>query len=100
MASAQTWAKRVAAWRVSGEAADTFSAGRGFSPSTLRWWASRLGRDARGLVRVVTPSAPKVVPRDATIDLEVGGVRVVVRAGFDRALLRDVLDVLRETRTS
>jgi hypothetical protein len=35
MASAETWAKRVSAWRASGETADEFAAGRGFAGGTL-----------------------------------------------------------------
>ncbi len=98
MASSETWAKRITAWRASGQTAAAFAAGRGFAGSTLRWWASHLGR-RRGaaLVRVVPAVA---VPRDAAIELEIGGVRVVVRAGFDRVLLREVLDVLRERSAS
>lgn len=95
MASAETWAKRVAAWRASGETADTFAAGRGFAGSTLRWWASQLGRRAPAIVRVV----PAVeVARDSSIEIEVGGVRVVVRRGFDRTLLVELLEVLREQK--
>ncbi len=94
MADAKTWAKRVAAWRASGETAAEFSSRGGFAPSTLRWWRSRLGRRDAGFVRVVTaPKQPATVP-DA-IELDVGGVRVLVRAGFDRIALTDVLDVLR-----
>src|SRR4051812_33759852 len=40
----ETWAKRVDAWRASGETADVFAHGKGYEGSTLRWWSSRLGR--------------------------------------------------------
>ena len=94
MADAKTWAQRVRAWRASGETASVFSTRGGFAPSTLRWWASRLGRREAGFVRVVrAPEVPAAV-RDG-IELEVGGVRVRVRAGFDRAALTEVLEVLR-----
>lgn len=92
MASSETWAKRVAEWRASGQSAGDFSAGRGFAGSTLRWWASQLGRRTPAIVQVVR-TAPA---RDATLELAVGEVRVLVRAGFDRALLAEVLDVLRQ----
>ena len=96
MASSEIWAKRVAAWRASGQTADEYAAGRGFAGSTLRWWASHLGRRTPAIVQVVraTPA------RDAAIELAVGDVRVLVRAGFDRALLAEVLDVLREKAAS
>lgn len=98
MASASTWAKRVSAWRASGQTAAAFAAGRGFAGSTLKWWASHLGRRSPELVRVVTtrPPAPGSARAStgASVELEVGGVRVCVRSGFDRALLGEVLDVL------
>ena len=99
MADAKTWAKRVAAWRVSGETAAEFSSRGGFAPSTLRWWKSRLGRRERGFVRVVTAPEPPTAGRDA-IEIEVGDVRVLVRAGFDRTALTEVLDLLRARRPS
>lgn len=94
----ETWAQRVAEWRASGQTADEFAAGRGFAGSTLRWWSSRLGRQTPSFVRVVAASDG---PRGAgSIELEVGKVRVHVRAGFDRALLAEVLEVLREEAAS
>lgn len=90
----ESWAHRIAEWRASGQTAAEFAAGRGFAASTLRWWSSRLGRQTPGLVRVL---AANDAPRGAgSIELEVGEVRVHVRAGFDRALLAEVLEVLRE----
>lgn len=94
MADAQTWSKRVAAWRASGQTASEFASGRAYAASTLRWWASQLGRRDVGFVRVVAAPSPVAAP-DAAIEVEVGGMRVLVRAGFDRATLADVLDVLR-----
>ena len=92
MASSEIWAKRVAAWRASGQTADAFAAGHGFAGSTLRWWASHAGRRKAAIVQVVR-AAPAC---DAALELAVGDVRVLVRTGFDRALLGEVLDVLRE----
>lgn len=93
MADAETWAKRVAEWRASGLTAGEFAAGRGFGGSTLRWWASRLGREQSAFVRVVT--APSAEVRDGPVEVHVGEARVVVRSGFDRATLAEVLAVLR-----
>jgi transposase len=95
MADAKTWAKRVSEWRASGESATSFAAGRGFVPSTLRWWASRLSRRDVGLVRVVTSSAVVSTP----IAIEVAGARVLVTAGFDRTTLAEVVAVLLEARS-
>lgn len=96
MASSEIWAKRVAGWRASGRTAEEYAAGRGFAGSTLRWWASHLGRRTPAIVQVVRSTSA----RDAGIELAVGDVRVVVHTGFDRALLGEVLDVLREKATT
>lgn len=94
MADEATWAKRVAGWRASGQTAAEFAAGRGYAGSTLRWWASRLGRERRAFVRVV--AKPADAPSgDGALEVEVGGVRVHVRAGFDRVALVALLEVLR-----
>ena len=97
MASSETWARRVAAWRASGQTADTFAAGRGFAGSTLPWWASHLGRQKAALVRVVPT---RDVERATSIEVHVGAARVVVRRGFDRALLASVVEALGEKATS
>lgn len=49
----ETWKKRVASWRASGQTAEEFSEGRPWSPKTLRWWSSRLGREAASVTPVV-----------------------------------------------
>lgn len=98
MASAAEWSKRVSAWRASGQSADEYAAGRGFAGATLRWWSSRLGRSTPGLVATsevvrlarVVRSAPVASP----IVVEVGGARVLVPLGADRATLAVVLAAL------
>ena len=89
----EIWAKRVAAWRASGETADVFAQDKGFEGSTLRWWSSRLGR-------VSTPRFMRLVPKadavqvDAGLVVEVGRARVHVKAGFDTKLLAEVVAAL------
>lgn len=97
MASSEIWAKRVAAWRASGRTADKYAAGRGFAGSTLRWWSSHLGTRGPALVRVV-PVVER--PRDSTLELAVGHVRMLVRTGFDRALLAEVEAIIGKRRVS
>jgi hypothetical protein len=110
MTTEQKWSARVEAWQASGQTARAFSEGKEYTASGLRYWASRLRRMLReaAAVEPKTPSkgAPKEVriarvlrPSTATeeetpIVLEVGGVRVGVRRGFDRGALRELLDVL------
>ena len=91
---ATEWAERVRAWRESGKTSREFAEAKGYSDKLLRWWGSELARRERAkpsvklarLVRVAVPRAPLTVA--------VGTARIEVRAGFDRALLRDVVDAL------
>lgn len=87
------WARRVEAWRASGETADVFALGKGFEGSTLRWWSSRLGRASPpGFLRLV-PKA-YAVQVHAEVVVEVGNARVRVKEGFDTKLLADVVAAL------
>ena len=93
-ATAAEWAERVRAWRESGREAAAFAEGKGYSAKLLRWWGSELARRARRepgvkLARVVRVAAPST-----SLTVAVGAARIEVRAGFDRGLLRDVLDAL------
>ena len=110
-ADAKIWEERVTAWRASGLSAEKFSADKSFKPHRLWMWSARMRkaqREAAGgsaagataagvrIARVVrTRGAPVISgPDSAPLGLEVSGVRVVVSRGFDRGLLRDVLDEL------
>jgi hypothetical protein len=97
------WAARVAEWRASELSAPAFSKGKGFSPSGLRYWGTRLRRAHKEepksgglrLARVV----PAVKPAESDVAetpilIEIGGARLGVRRGFDAGALRAVLDVL------
>lgn len=99
------WSGRVRAWKASDKTAQAFAEGQGFEASTLRYWASRLRRlpppppspaprTSVRLARVVRTESPG--PRSDAIVVEVGLARVSVRAGFDRATLIAVLEVLTE----
>ena len=96
MANAKTWEKRVSAWRASGETAEAFAAELGCAPSTLRWWSWHLGRQDAKFVRVVARDEAPRAARDEAVELELGGVRLRVCAGFDRCALVEVFDVFCE----
>jgi hypothetical protein len=92
------WKQRVASWRASGETAETFSVGRGWSPKTLLWWSSRLQRHmtppvvrVAQLVRSAEPA-----PREGSIVVEVldARLRVTIEPGADRETVVMVLDRL------
>ena len=86
--------------------AGEFAAGKGFAEGTLRWWASKLRGKAVdaapakpiALLRVVRSgdggSSSARAARGRPIEIELGGARVSVGADVDRAVLRDVLEVL------
>src|SRR5512140_2341199 len=95
------WSERVREWRSSGKTAEQFAEGRGFEPTTLRYWASRLGRPR------TSASGPRATPRVSMVRVEragaetapavviaIGAARIEVRAGFDRALLGEVVAAL------
>ena len=82
-----------------------FAAGRGYSPSTLHWWSSRLrrpggGREENGpsasirLARVVV-RGEEAPGSGAAVVVELGGARVIVPAGADRTSVVMVLESLR-----
>ncbi len=48
------------------------------------------------MVQVVSKAAKE--PREDTMVVAVGTARIVVRAGFDRALLRDIVEALGAAR--
>lgn len=110
MADTETWRRRVASWRASGQTAAEYSARHGFAAATLRWWSSQLKRGSTvpdaapgasdasrvRLARVVRRAAPPVPPQrgDVVIDLLALGARVTVEAGTQRETLQVVLAAL------
>lgn len=96
--TAEIWKKRVASWRASGETAETFSAGRGWSPKTLRWWSSRLGREPPPpVVRIaqLVRTSDRSGGHGAIVveDLETR-VRITIEPGADRDALEVVMKVI------
>jgi len=101
------WTERVRAWRASGLEAHAFAAGKGFAGTTLAWRARELskrqkppstGVRLRRLVRESEPR-PEPVSEEATtteIVVRVGSAELVVSAGFDRQLVRDLVRCLAE----
>jgi hypothetical protein len=100
------WEERVRNWKSSGKSVNDFVVGQPYAAATLRWWSSRLARDATKMAPAAVQSAPRIElarveiapARAAAIAVEVGGARVVVERGFDEALLRSVVRALGERR--
>jgi hypothetical protein len=89
----EIWARRLEAWRASGETADVFARGKGYEGSTLRWWSSRLGRAEKPRFVQLVPKAG-AAQVDAGVVVEVGHARIRVKAGFDTRLLAEVVGAL------
>ena len=87
------WTERLRAWRESGQSAEEFSEGKGYTPKLLRWWAGEFVRREKKKARV---GGARVVPRAtrALLMIAVGVARIEVAPGFDRALLREVVETL------
>lgn len=103
------WRDRVAAWRASGQTAAAYAAGQGFSVNALRWWSSRLRREARELVPVPPVRLARVArkreievepaPRRSSgivIEIRDARARIAIDGTVDRDALAAVLAVLRE----
>jgi hypothetical protein len=95
------WSERVREWKASGRSAKEYAEGREFKASTLVYWASCLrtgGGAPRARKREPHVRMVRVVPRavrvNDTIVIAIGAARVAVRAGFDPALLRQVVRAL------
>ena len=93
----QKWAARVRAWRGSGQDAAGFAAGKGFEASTLRWWASQLGREVPLRIVPVVARVSSAAPEGSLV-VEVGVARVRVTPGFDGTLLAQVVRALEGAR--
>lgn len=78
----------VQAWRASGQSTIRFARDYGVSPNSLKRWANAI-EDEHTFVRLEVAAATS-----GKIAVEVGGTRVVVESGFDRALLRAVVEAL------
>jgi hypothetical protein len=100
----ETWKKRVASWRASGQTAEEFSEGRAWSPKTLRWWSSRLRREgasATPVVRIAQLVRSPAVERGAiVVEALDARVRVTVEAGAPAETVAAVLGIVvpREAR--
>lgn len=99
----ETWKKRVASWRASGQTAEEFSEARPWSPKTLRWWSSRLGRKTAApavpVVRVaqlVRSSVPVERERGGSIVVEAldARLRITIEVGAERDTVAVVLGAL------
>ncbi|WP_394838654.1 IS66 family insertion sequence element accessory protein TnpA [Pendulispora rubella] len=95
------WHDRVAAWRASGKSCEEFAQGQGYAAITLQQWRFRLRKKERD-AKTETVALARVVRSDASaapaMAVDLGGVRIEIRPGFDRTLLRELVAALMEAR--
>lgn len=101
--SRDLWMSRLEAWRSSGKSLSAWAREQGLSRYALNYWKRRSEGKMRPGGAPKSPKAPsstfialKANPVAAGVPLElvVGGIRVVVPAGFDAETLVSVLRVL------
>lgn len=104
-ATAEVWRDRVVRWKQSGLTARKFAEREGIErPSALSWWQHRLKQLGTSALKDPTPlkllrlEPVTSLTTDDAIELFCGRCRMLVRRGFDDALLRRVLDVLEDDR--
>jgi len=90
------WKDRVREWKASGKKAEDFAAGRGFKGSTLRFWASRLRTPEKVAGPLPAENEPRVrmarLTVGASLCVVVGAARIEVRDGFNKAVLRELVE--------
>lgn len=92
------WASRVAAWRKSGQSAPEFAVGKGFAPSTLRYWASRLKGQGRESSAVVFARVERVEAATRPAVIVVGPAAIEVFSDTDEGALGKALRALGAVR--
>ena len=100
MADRAEWARRVAAWRSSGQSAAEFARSQGLALGTLKWWVSRLKRPPTSKAKPSTGVAmirvQRETPREVSaVSVELAGAVVRVMPGADEATLTAVFGALR-----
>ena len=84
-------ARLVEMVRASGEPVKVVAERLGVKESTAYYWMKRAGKtEPPKFARVM----PTTLPSRASVSIDVGGVVIHLHAGFDAALLRDVVAAL------
>jgi hypothetical protein len=95
--AAEIWKKRVASWRASGQTAEAFSEGRGWSPKTLRW-SSQLGRESAKTPPVIRVAqlmrSPAIERGSVVVEILDARVRITVEPGAPAETVSAVLSSL------
>lgn len=93
----KSWAARVEAWRASGQTAREFALGKGFAPSTLRYWSSRLTRHGKVEPAIVFARVERAAVGRPVVVI-VGEGRIEVFVDTDEEALGKAVRALRSVR--
>ena len=92
------WAARVEAWQASGQTARRFSEGKGFAPSTLAFWKSKLKRKKEVGPAIVFARVERSEPVRRPAVVLFGEARIEVFADTDEEALGKAVRALRGSR--
>lgn len=103
----EEWETHVKALAASGMTVEAYAAKAGLHPGTLAGWRSKLKRPSSAKkaaqrkqveITLVREQEPAVVPEAGTIELVVGGARILIRGRVEAEALAPVLEALGERR--
>ena len=92
------WAARVEAWQASGQTARQFAEGKGFAPSTLAFWKSKLKRKSQSGPTIVFARVERSEPVRRPAVVQLGDARIEVFADTDEEALCKAVRALRGSR--
>ena len=91
--SQDKWRGIVREQGLSGLSVNAFCTKHGYALHQFRYWKEKL-RHQEPALRFVQAVAAGQTPMDTELTLEIGKARIVIRPGFDRALLLEAVRAL------
>jgi len=88
------WQRQIEAWRSSGLSRKVYCEQNGIKISTLDYWCQKLRPSGKENATGKTSWIPLRIDEDepsSGIDLRIGRITVVIKPGFDPALLSELL---------
>lgn len=88
------WRQQISQYETSGQTREAYCAAQGIKVHTLDYWRRRLKKPTAASASFENWIPVKILEEEASIDLNVGNVRITVRPGFNHVLLSEVIGVL------
>ena len=88
----QYWSKHYQVWQASGLSQSAYCRQQNLKLASFNAWVHKIRKTETSLVKLATiPSNPE----SGTITINVGGqIKITIKAGFDKQLLREVIKAL------